>query len=151
MKNANYKAEGRQESFLQSKMKPGLKILKSFHKDFGTAYGAEWSALSNGNFKVLFFEEGHQRMGFYCWTGELKEIWDNIDRYQLPEIARISIIETFGPDLFISSVWRKRAVEEAFLVEIDLSDRSRYKLDLNSKGKIVKSELIFVINSGENR
>lgn len=117
------------------------KVLKTFDKDYSNAEEVVWEVKSKGDYKIKFVQDGKKKVVEITEDGTWEKTSTHLEFNELPkevqttvneqkkssEIAEIKMITNDKGDTYYT---------------IELTDEKQtVKLEINKKGKIVKSEV----------
>ncbi|MEJ6583883.1 MAG: PepSY-like domain-containing protein [Crocinitomicaceae bacterium] len=126
-------------TFAQKSTLP-VKVLKTFDKNYSNSADVVWEVKSKGDYKIKFDLEGKKNIVEIDENGKWKKTTAHISFDQLPIEIQASVNEQ-KKNYEITDVKVITNDDKATFYKVDLGDENKtIKLDINEKGKIVKSE-----------
>ena len=126
-------------TFAQKSTLPG-KVLKTFDKNYSNAVDVVWEVKSKGDYKIKFDLDGKKNIVEIDENGKWKKTTAHVSFDQLPLVIQSSVNEQ-KKNYEVTDVKVITNDDKDTYYKVDLGDESKtIKLEINGKGKIVKSE-----------
>jgi len=127
-------------TFAQKSTLP-VKVLKTFDKNYSNAIDVVWEVKSKGDYKIKFDLEGKKNTVEIDENGKWKKTTAHISFDQLPFVIQTAVNEQ-KKNHEITDVRVITNDDKPTYYKVDMGDETKtIKLEINGKGKIVKSEI----------
>ncbi|MCX6246597.1 MAG: PepSY-like domain-containing protein [Bacteroidetes bacterium] len=114
-------------------------VKQAFTRQFPTAKGVQYGA-DNGNYKILFMDQGKQNILTYNPAGKLLESEKEISPSGLPKEVTASVTKNF-PGYTIVATVKREAFDKGICYEMDLKKgEGGYSVRFSDKGEILQQE-----------
>ena len=132
------------KSFIHEKLLPDKKIKLALISNFPNADDIEWS-FKNNTYEAAFTQEGVFKIASFDDNGELKEERTTIFEKQLPDNIKELLNIDYNMNLLVSATEITKIQNKILEIVLDSYDKSRYLLQFNDKGQLLKEQLLFAI------
>ncbi len=135
------------KSYIHEKILPDKKIKLALSSIYPDAMDIEW-AFKNNFYEATFVQEGVYKVACFDDAGEVKEEKIAQSELQLPDKIRHALYDKYQMNLLVSATIIKKQQKEIIEIIFDSSDKSRYLLQFDEHGQLLKEQLLFAIKKG---
>ncbi len=135
------------ESFIYGKLNPDKRIRNTFNRQFPKVNDLEWSFKDNF-YLAEFVQGGVNKIACFDTNGDFRYVRILLTEDKIPEIILKTIHKKFKVAAFISVTEIKDRDNSSYEVIVDTANKTRNKINIDNKGKILSSESLFAIKPG---